>query len=88
MGAEKLFPVFVEVISDGNEETLRTLCDPPTYSWWRQLRNHCILKREICYGDVKVFLALRNIDMECCWHCYDVIPLCQPIIQFISRIYC
>jgi len=49
---EKLFPVIIEVISVGNEETLRTLCDPPTYSWWRQLRNHCILKREICYGDV------------------------------------
>jgi len=44
--------MFVEVISDSYEETLRTLCDHPTYSWWRQLRNHCILKREICYGDV------------------------------------
>jgi len=29
---EELFPFFIEVISVGNEETLLTLCDPPTYS--------------------------------------------------------
>jgi len=32
MSTEKLFSIFVEVVSDGSEETLRTLCDPPTYS--------------------------------------------------------